>query len=67
MTAHLPALRKRRWLILLPLAGIAVAGIWLARSRGPAVDTLSLSTAPLEQRVVASGRVSAVSRVQVGS
>ena len=67
MTDIRSVLRRRRWLMILPLAAVAVAVAVFARGRGPALDTLAVQPGPLEQRVVASGRVSAVSRVQVGS
>lgn len=67
MTDDRTALRRRRWLLFLPLAGVLGLAAVLAHSRGPAVETVVVAAAPLEQRVVASGRVSAVSRVQVGS
>lgn len=61
--------RQRRWLV----PGVAVLGVasvlllgW-QRWQGPAIDVIEVAQAPLQQRVVATGRVATVSRVQVGS
>jgi HlyD family secretion protein len=51
-------------LLLIALVGVA---FWLLQARGPRLAVVQLSTQPLEQRVVASGRVSTVSRAQIGS
>lgn len=60
--------RRHRWkAAALLLAGLAITTVVLTRCRGPQLEVVRLAPMPLEQRVVASGRVSAVSRVQVGS
>ena len=66
MTDSRPRLRRWKAAALL-LAGLAAATVLLGRCRGPQLDVTRINTQALEQRVVASGRVSAVSRVQVGS
>src|SRR5690554_2176636 len=60
---------KRRTL-LIAIACLVVAGLaWTLaqRLRGPVVAGYQVTAQPLVQTVVATGRVTAVSRVQVGS
>src|SRR5690606_34776451 len=61
-------IRRRTWM----LAGVAVLVMLLlawavARIRGPALPGYEVTSGPLVQNVVATGRVAALSRVQVGA
>src|SRR5690606_9140529 len=61
-------IRRRRWV----LAGLAVVVLLLvawvvARMRGPVLPGYEVASGPLVQNVVATGRVAALSRVQVGA
>ena len=59
---------RRRWLYAAALLAVAlVAWILIGRMRGPALPGYALSAAPLVQNVVATGRIAAASRVQVGA
>ena len=62
-----PSRRRHVASALLLLIALAGAAFWLLQARGPRLAVVQLSPQPLEQRVVASGRVSTVSRAQVGS
>lgn len=70
-TADTPAApaRRRHW--LLPGLALTVVAIVLLlgwkRWQGPVLEVVAITQAPLQQRVVATGRVATVSRVQVGS
>ena len=60
--------RRRTWV----LAGLAVVVLLLvawavARMRGPVLPGYEVASGPLVQNVVATGRVAALSRVQVGA
>ncbi|MGY1409284.1 efflux RND transporter periplasmic adaptor subunit [Luteimonas sp. A611] len=60
--------RRRTWM----LAGAAVVALLLlawavARMRGPALPGYEVASGPLVQNVVATGRIAALSRVQVGA
>lgn len=66
MTDSRPHLRRRKAAALL-LAALVATAVLLTRCRGPQLEVVTITPHALEQRVVASGRVSAVSRVQVGS
>ncbi len=59
----------KRPLVLAALALVAVALAWsgLQSLRGPVLDGYEVTARPLVQTVVATGRVAAVSRAQVGS
>ncbi|MGE4370256.1 MAG: efflux RND transporter periplasmic adaptor subunit [Burkholderiaceae bacterium] len=60
------ALRLVRWLVLLLV--LAVIGGWaLMGWRGPLLPAYRVVSAPLQQNVVATGRVAAVSSAKVGS
>lgn len=61
-------LARRKWI----LAAAAIAGLllvlWIVgRLRGPELPGYAVAAAPLVQQVVATGRVAALSRVQVGA
>ena len=59
---------RRRWIWAAAAAAVALAFSWgVARWRGPALPGYEVIAAPLVQNVVATGRVAAVSRVQVGA
>lgn len=59
---------KRPFLLFLIAAIGLVAILWVARAmRGPAVVGYQVTARPLVQTVVATGRVTALSRAQVGS
>jgi HlyD family secretion protein len=62
-----PDLRQRRW--QLAAAALAILGAWLAvrAVRGTAVAAWPVARGELVQRVVASGRVLAAARIQIGS
>lgn len=60
-------MKRRAWLVIVCLALLAVAWGVLQRLRGPAIDGYRVEARPLVQTVVATGRVVAVSRAQVGS
>lgn len=59
---------KRRWkAAALLVVAVAAGSLLLTRCRGPVVAVVQVNQQPLEQRVVATGRVSTLSQVQVGS
>lgn len=59
---------RRHWkTLVLILVAVLACSLLLRQCRGPTIDVITLQAGPLEQRVVASGRVAAVSRVIVGS
>jgi HlyD family secretion protein len=59
--------RKRALVAVLGLALSALAWMVVQHTRGPALAAYQVSAQPLVQTVVATGRVAAVSRAQVGS
>lgn len=61
-------MRAARYKILLIIVLLLAVGFALFRWwQGPVVPSYTLSTMPLVQNVVATGRVATVSRAQVGS
>ncbi|HET8725455.1 MAG TPA: efflux RND transporter periplasmic adaptor subunit [Anaeromyxobacteraceae bacterium] len=60
-------LRRWRWRILAGVAALALAALAVRAWMGPRVPTWAAERRELVQRVVASGRVLAPARVQVGS
>ena len=65
--ATMPATKHRnRWLTAVILAIVAVAAAGVIRLRGPVLPGYEVLAGPLVQNVVATGRVAAQSRVQVG-
>ncbi len=59
---------RRKWMIAVALvAALLVLVLLVMRWRGPALPGYQIGAAPLVQNVVATGRVAALSRVQVGS
>src|SRR5690606_27794809 len=68
--SRVPAMPKpSRWKWMIPLAVVALALFaWaLLHWRGPALPGYAISSGPLVHNVVATGRVAALSRVQVGA
>ena len=65
----MPQTHARRTWLMAAVLGVAVAagGVALAHWRGPALPGYQVAAAPLVQNVVATGRVAALSRVQVGA
>lgn len=60
--------KRRRWMIATALVLLLVLLSWaMARWRGPALPGYEVAAGPLVQNVVATGRVAALSRVQVGA
>lgn len=60
--------KRSRWMQYIGLAIVAGAALWAWRTwQGPVVEGYVLETAPLIQQVVATGRVVANSRAQIGS
>lgn len=67
---HTPSRSPKRSLFLITLALLIVAALaWgpVQKMRGPALSGYEVTVRPLVQTVVATGRVAAVSRAQVGS
>ncbi|WP_447730389.1 efflux RND transporter periplasmic adaptor subunit [Pseudoxanthomonas suwonensis] len=63
---HLPA--RRRWMIATALVLLLALLSWaVARWLGPVLPGYEVASGPLVQNVVATGRVAALSRVQVGA
>ena len=62
-----PDLRQRRWQVLGAVAALAASAALARALLGPRVPVVVASRRELVQRVVASGRVLAPARVQVGS
>jgi HlyD family secretion protein len=61
-------MKRRLFLVALACMALAVLGWWLVQKvRGPVLAGYQVASQPLVQTVVATGRVVAVSRAQVGS
>ena len=60
-------MRRLRLVVLPALVLAVVAWVGVGKLRGPELDAYAVSAQPLVQTVVATGRVVAVSRAQVGS
>jgi len=62
-------MHSRRWLFLIvaALAVLGLAAILFRQWQGPVVPAYGMALHPLVQKVVATGRVVAASRVQIGS
>jgi HlyD family secretion protein len=58
---------RKRWLIAAAIFLVALAALGIARLRGPVLPGYAVQAGPLVQNVVATGRVAAPSRVQVGA
>ncbi|WP_158675209.1 MULTISPECIES: efflux RND transporter periplasmic adaptor subunit [unclassified Pseudoxanthomonas] len=59
---------RRRWMVATALVLLLVLLSWaVMRWRGPALPGYEVAAGPLVQNVVATGRVAALSRVQVGA
>ncbi|MCA1857150.1 efflux RND transporter periplasmic adaptor subunit [Massilia oculi] len=67
MRTFFDKLKRHRWLVLALLLLALAAWILSARARGPALPAYQVVAQPLVQTVVATGRVAAVSRAEVGS
>ena len=61
------AARHRWWLVAAAVALVLLVGWIAARLRGPELPGYEVASGPLVQNVVATGRVAAPSRVQVGA
>lgn len=60
---------RRKSLILIAVLAVLAIGLWMAWQswQGPIVPSYPVRSAPIEQWVVASGRVAAPSRVRIGT
>ena len=58
---------RKRWFAAAAVAVLAVAAVGMLRLRGPVLPGYAVQAGPLVQNVVATGRVAAASRVQVGA
>src|SRR5690606_8150598 len=59
--------RRRGWLVAAAVALVVLVAWAVARLRGPELPGYEVASGPLVQNVVATGRVAAPSRVQVGA
>ncbi len=59
--------RLRLPIIIACLVLVTLAWVWMQKVRGPVLPAYQVTAGPLVQTVVATGRVAAVSRAQVGS
>ena len=62
-----PPNHRKRWFTAAAVAVVAVAAVGMLRLRGPVLPGYAVQAGPLVQNVVATGRVAAASRVQVGA
>jgi len=67
MRTFFDKLKRHRWLVLALVLLALAAWNLSARARGPALPAYQVVAQPLVQTVVATGRVAAVSRAEVGS
>lgn len=59
---------RRKWMLAVALIALVLLVFWaIALLRGPALPGYDVASGPLVQQVVATGRVAAPSRVQVGA
>src|SRR5690606_339127 len=64
----MPRFRLRRWQLAAAVLALLLITIWLfAKARGPELPGYTVEAGPVVQTVVATGRVAAPSRVQVGA
>lgn len=59
---------RRKWLLTGAVVAVALLAAWvIAAARGPALAGYHVTAGPIVQNVVATGRIAAPSRVQVGA